>query len=53
MVLIYKNHPSIVAWSLGNESGYGPGHAAMANWIREYDSTRLVQYENNDRSHCQ
>jgi beta-galactosidase len=48
MVLIYKNHPSIVAWSLGNESGYGPGHAAMANWIREYDSTRLVQYENND-----
>jgi beta-galactosidase len=48
MVLIHKNHPSIVSWSLGNESGYGPGHAAMANWIREYDSTRLVQYENND-----
>ncbi|NLO83104.1 MAG: DUF4981 domain-containing protein [Clostridiales bacterium] len=48
MVLIHKNHPSIVSWSLGNESGYGPGHAAMANWIREYDDTRLVQYENND-----
>ncbi|HZJ82897.1 MAG TPA: glycoside hydrolase family 2 TIM barrel-domain containing protein [Clostridia bacterium] len=48
MVLIHKNHPSIVSWSLGNESGYGPGHAAMANWIREYDHTRLVQYENND-----
>lgn len=48
MVLAHKNHASIVSWSLGNESGYGPGHAAMANWIREYDSTRLVQYENND-----
>ena len=48
MVLTHKNHPSIVSWSLGNESGYGPGHAAMANWIREYDNTRLVQYENND-----
>ncbi|HHY83492.1 MAG TPA: DUF4981 domain-containing protein [Clostridiales bacterium] len=48
MVLTHKNHPSIVSWSLGNESGYGPGHAAMANWIREYDGTRLVQYENND-----
>ncbi|HZJ57847.1 MAG TPA: glycoside hydrolase family 2 TIM barrel-domain containing protein [Clostridia bacterium] len=48
MVLIHKNHPSIVSWSLGNESGYGAGHAAMANWIREYDDTRLVQYENND-----
>lgn len=48
MVVIHKNHPSIVSWSLGNESGYGPGHAAMANWIREYDDTRLVQYENND-----
>ena len=51
MVLQHKNHPSIVSWSLGNESGYGPGHAAMANWIREYDSTRLVQYENNDPGH--
>ena len=48
MVLVYKNHPSIVSWSLGNESGFGPAHAAMANWIREYDKTRLVQYENND-----
>jgi len=48
MVLTHKNHPCIVSWSLGNESGYGAGHAAMANWIREYDGTRLVQYENND-----
>lgn len=48
MVVTHKNHPSIVSWSLGNESGYGPNHAAMANWIREYDGTRIVQYENND-----
>jgi len=48
MVLTHKNHPCIVSWSLGNESGYGPNHAAMANWIRQYDPTRLVQYENCD-----
>ena len=40
-----KNHPSIVMWSLGNEAGYGPNHAAMAGWIREMDSTRPVHYE--------
>lgn len=45
MVLVHKNHPSIVSWSLGNESMTGPNHAAMANWIRYYDSSRLVQYE--------
>ncbi|MBN2655990.1 MAG: hypothetical protein JXR86_02945 [Spirochaetales bacterium] len=48
MAQTHKNHCSIISWSLGNESGYGPGHAAMAGWLREYDSTRLVQYENND-----
>jgi beta-galactosidase len=48
MVLTHKNHPCIVSWSLGNESGYGPNHAAMANWVRQYDPTRLVQYENCD-----
>lgn len=45
MVLFYKNHPSIFSWSLGNESGTGPNHAAMAGFIREYDKTRLCQYE--------
>ena len=29
-----KNHPCVIAWSLGNESGYGPNHDAMAGWIR-------------------
>lgn len=45
MVLRDKNHPSILFWSLGNESGTGTHHAAMAAWIRAYDPTRLVHYE--------
>lgn len=40
-----KNHPSIIFWSLGNESGSGFNHATMANWIRAYDPTRPVHYE--------
>ena len=39
-----KNHPSIIVWSLGNESGYGPNHAAMADWVHENDPTRPVHY---------
>jgi beta-galactosidase len=40
-----RNHPSIIMWSLGNESGMGPNHAAMAGWIKDRDPTRLVHYE--------
>jgi beta-galactosidase len=40
-----KNHPSVLLWSLGNESGMGPNHAAMAGWIHENDPTRPVHYE--------
>ncbi|MCW5549831.1 MAG: DUF4981 domain-containing protein [Opitutaceae bacterium] len=40
-----KNHPSIIAWSLGNESGYGPHHDAMAGWIRHRDPSRVIHYE--------
>ncbi len=40
-----KNHPSIIFWSLGNESGHGPNHAAMAGWINEIDHTRYIHYE--------
>ncbi|MFI5356157.1 MAG: glycoside hydrolase family 2 TIM barrel-domain containing protein, partial [Opitutales bacterium] len=40
-----KNHPSIVVWSLGNESGYGPHHDAMAAWIRHRDPSRPIHYE--------
>ncbi|WP_109833174.1 glycoside hydrolase family 2 TIM barrel-domain containing protein [Reichenbachiella versicolor] len=40
-----KNHPSIISWSLGNESGTGPIFAAAANWIRSYDPSRWIHYE--------
>ncbi|MDR1284412.1 MAG: DUF4981 domain-containing protein, partial [Opitutaceae bacterium] len=45
MVIRDKNHPAIIAWSLGNESGHGPNHDAAAGWIRAYDPTRLLHYE--------
>ena len=45
MVMRDKNHPSVIIWSLGNESGRGPNHAAMANWIHDFDITRPVHYE--------
>lgn len=40
-----KNHPSVLIWSLGNESGYGPNHTAIALWMHENDPTRPVHYE--------
>ncbi|CAN1316296.1 lacZ [Linum perenne] len=40
-----KNHASIISWSLGNESSYGPNHSAAAGWIREKDTSRLLHYE--------
>ncbi|MGI5498801.1 glycoside hydrolase family 2 TIM barrel-domain containing protein [Lentzea sp. CA-135723] len=40
-----KNHPSIVLWSLGNESHTGANLAAMAEWTRDRDPSRLVHYE--------
>ena len=40
-----KNHASIIAWSLGNESGYGVNHDAAAGWLRRYDPTRPLHYE--------
>ncbi|MBU4285728.1 MAG: hypothetical protein KKD76_02365, partial [Verrucomicrobia bacterium] len=40
-----KNHPSVIIWSLGNETGYGPNHDAMAAWIRAADPTRPIHYE--------
>jgi beta-galactosidase/beta-glucuronidase len=40
-----KNHACVIMWSLGNESGYGPNHDAMAAWIRQADPTRPIHYE--------
>lgn len=41
----YKNHASIVFWSLGNEAFYGSNMAAMYHWIKNRDPTRLIHYE--------
>jgi beta-galactosidase len=40
-----KNHPSVIIWSLANESGYGPNFAALSGWLHEFDPTRPVHYE--------
>ena len=45
MVQRDKNHPSIIMWSLGNVSGYGAAHDALAAWIRSYDASRPLHYE--------
>ncbi|MFG3104370.1 glycoside hydrolase family 2 TIM barrel-domain containing protein [Streptomyces sp. NPDC048182] len=44
-----KNHASVVIWSLGNEAGGGSTFTAMHDWIRSYDTTRVIQYEGDDR----
>ena len=45
MVARDRNHPSVIFWSLGNESGCGSNHSAMAARAREMDPSRLVHYE--------
>jgi len=45
MVLRDRNHPSIIIWSLGNESGHGANHDALYRWVKTTDPTRPVQYE--------
>ena len=44
-VLTLKNHPCIIVWSLGNEAGYGPNFEQAYDWVKAYDSSRPVQYE--------
>lgn len=45
MVARDRNHPSVVIWSLGNESGFGCNHEAMASAIRALDPSRPIHYE--------
>ncbi len=40
-----KNHPCVIFWSLGNESGWGQNHVAMHTWIKSRDTSRIVHYE--------
>lgn len=45
MVQRDKNHPSVIQWSLGNETGFGTNHTALAGWIRKKDPSRLIHFE--------
>ena len=45
MVQRDRNHPCIIIWSLGNESGIGANHHALYQWIKLSDPTRPIQYE--------
>ena len=44
-VLVQKNHPSIIIWSMGNEAGYGPNFEKAYDEIKSLDASRPVQYE--------
>ena len=44
-MITYKNHPSIIVWSLGNEAGYGSNFEKAYDWVKAYDKTRPCQYE--------
>ena len=41
----FKNHPSIIVWSLGNEAGYGPNFEKAYDWVKATDKTRPCQFE--------
>lgn len=45
MVKREKNRPSIVMWSMGNESAYGCNFEKALKWTKEYDPSRITQYE--------
>ena len=45
MVKRDKNRPSIIMWSMGNESAYGCNFEKVLKWTKEYDPSRITQYE--------
>ena len=44
-IITYKNNPSIIVWSLGNEAGYGVNFEKAYDWGKAYDKTRPCQFE--------
>ncbi|MBO5372290.1 MAG: beta-galactosidase [Lachnospiraceae bacterium] len=42
-----KNCASVFSWSMGNESGYGPNLEKAAAWVKSYDPSRVLNYENS------
>ncbi len=49
MVETFKNNPSIIMWSTGNESGHGCNHVYMIKWTKNRDNTRLIHCEDASR----
>ncbi len=41
-----KNSPCVIMWSLGNESGFGENLEEAGRWVKSYDPSRLLHYEN-------
>ena len=50
MVKAHYNHPCILMWSLGNESGMGTNFKKAADRIRRLDKTRLLHYEGDSNA---
>jgi len=48
LILRDRNHPSVIIWSLGNESGMGDNFRAMAERAKSLDATRLLHYEGDE-----
>jgi beta-galactosidase len=46
----FKNHASVIIWSLGNEAGDGVNFVAASQWVRKNDPTRPVHYERADKA---
>ena len=44
-IQVHYNHPSVIIWSLGNETVGGPNFTAAYNWIKSQDANRPVQFE--------
>ena len=44
-VAVNFNHPSVIVWSMGNETVDGPNFTAAYQWIKSQDQSRPVQYE--------
>lgn len=49
MVHSNVNHPSIIIWSLGNEAGPGKNFISAYNAIKDFDTSRPIQYERNNK----
>ena len=49
MVEVFKNNPSVIIWSIGNECGHGANHVQMLRWTKNRDASRLTHSEDAGR----